>query len=64
VDFVRRWSDKTEISVGRFIAWLGIAASKFYNWRERYGKVNELGASFSAELQLCGWACSRNADHI
>jgi hypothetical protein len=41
VDFVRRWSDKTEIGAGRFIGWLDIAASKFYNWRERYGKVNE-----------------------
>jgi len=41
VDFVRRWSEKTEIGTGRFIAWLDIAASKFYDWRERYGKVNE-----------------------
>jgi len=41
VDFVRRWSEKTEISAGRFIEWLDIAASKFYDWRERYGKVNE-----------------------
>ena len=29
VDFVRRWSEKTEISAGRFIAWLGVSASKF-----------------------------------
>ena len=41
MDFVRRWSEKTEIGVGRFIVWLGIAANKFYDWRERYGKVNE-----------------------
>jgi putative transposase len=41
VDFVRRWSEKTEISAGRFIEWLDITASKFYDWRERYGKVNE-----------------------
>ena len=34
VDFVRRWSEKTEISVGRFPPWLGIGASKFYDWRE------------------------------
>ena len=33
VDFVRRWSEKTEISVGRFPPWLGIGASKFYDWR-------------------------------
>jgi hypothetical protein len=25
--------EKTEISVGRFPPWLGIGASKFYDWR-------------------------------
>jgi hypothetical protein len=28
VDFVRRWSEKTEIGTGRFIGWLDITASK------------------------------------
>src|SRR5258708_39352234 len=37
VDFVRRWSEKTEIGVGRFIHWLGVTASKFYDWRRRDG---------------------------
>jgi len=41
VDFVRCWSEKTEIGTGRFIHWLGVRASKFYDWRERYGRVNE-----------------------
>ena len=41
MDFVRRWSEKTEIGAGRFIGWLDITASKFYDRRERYGKVNE-----------------------
>jgi hypothetical protein len=41
VDFVRRQSEKTEISAGRFIEWLDITAGKFYGWRERYGEVNE-----------------------
>jgi hypothetical protein len=41
VDFVRRCSEKTEIGVGRFPQWLGIGASKFYDWRQRYGRVNE-----------------------
>jgi len=35
------WSDKTEIDHNRFICWIGITQSKFYNWRKRYGKVNE-----------------------
>jgi putative transposase len=41
VDFVQRWSEEAEISVGRFISWLGVTVSKFYNWRPRYGRVNE-----------------------
>ena len=34
-------SERTEISVGRFPFWLVIGASKFYDWRQRYGRVNE-----------------------
>ncbi len=41
MDFVRSWSEKTEISAARFIGWLDVTASKFYDWRERYGRVNE-----------------------
>ena len=41
VDFVRRWTPQTGIGVGRFISWLGVAPSKFYRWRKRYGRVNE-----------------------
>ena len=29
VDFVRTWSDKTEIAAARFIEWIGIARGKF-----------------------------------
>ena len=44
VDFVRSWSDKTEIAVARFLPWVGIGTSKFYDWRQRFGKVNEHNA--------------------
>jgi hypothetical protein len=46
VDFVRRWSEKTEISAGRFIEWLDITASKFYDWRERYPRGTSTTAGF------------------
>ena len=49
MDFVRRCSEKTEIGAGRFIEWLNITASKFYDWRERYGKVN------ARDFRLEGW---------
>lgn len=41
VDYVRYWSDKAEITVANMVNWVGITRSKFYNWRLRYGKVNE-----------------------
>lgn len=41
VDFVRLWSDKTDIPAARFLPWIGIGKSKFYDWRGRFGQVNE-----------------------
>jgi len=55
VDFVRRWSDRTEIGAGRFIEWLGVRASKFYDWRERYGKANEHNAWVPRDFWLEEW---------
>lgn len=44
MDFVGRWSQKTEIAIRILVLWLGISLSKFYDWRKRYGKVNEHNA--------------------
>ncbi len=44
VDFVRHWSRKTGITVLLFLLWLGLASSKWHEWRKRYGKVNEHNA--------------------
>jgi putative transposase len=44
VDFVNRLSDFTEIPAKRFIGWMGIARGKFFDWKTRYGKVNEHNA--------------------
>jgi len=41
VDFVSDWSRKTEIPAGRLVGWLGIAKSKFHDWKGRYGRANE-----------------------
>ena len=55
VDFVRRWSEKAEIGAGRFIRWLDITASSFYDWRERYGKVNEHNGWVPRDFWLEDW---------
>jgi putative transposase len=41
VDYVRDWSDKTDIPMKRFLPWIDVSSSKFYDWIERFGKVNE-----------------------
>jgi hypothetical protein len=44
VDFVNRWSSKTGIAVLSFLLWIGLATSKWHNWKSRYGKANEHNA--------------------
>jgi transposase InsO family protein len=44
VDFVASWAGKTELPAERFITWIGVARGKFFDWRKRYGKVNEHNA--------------------
>ena len=44
MDYVRRWNQRTEIPARQFVGWLGITSSKFHDWRNRYGKVNEHNA--------------------
>jgi putative transposase len=55
VDFVRYWSDRTEIPAGRFVRRLGIASSKFYDWKRRYGKVNEHNGWIPRDFWLEPW---------
>ena len=44
VDFVWKWSEKTETAAGRLVGWLQIGRSKYHDWTKRYGKVNEHNA--------------------
>jgi len=44
VDFVRQWSERTEIAGKRMVAWMGISSSKYHDWQGRYGQVNEHNA--------------------
>jgi len=55
VDFVKDWSDKSEIPKVQFIQWLRISRSKFYNWNDRYGKVNEHNACIPRDHWLDDW---------
>jgi len=45
-------AQKTEIAIRLLVLWLGISLSKFYDWRKRYGKVNEHNAKIPRDHWL------------
>jgi len=55
VDFVKYWSSQTELPLIRFIVWLSISSSKFYNWQQRYGKANEHNGLIPRDFWLEDW---------
>ena len=55
INFVNTWAKKTEIPVAGFIRMLGVCRSKFYDWRERYGKVNEHSSWIPRDRWLLPW---------
>jgi hypothetical protein len=52
---MRYWSDRTELPVTRLLDWLGLARSKFYDWRGRYGRANEHNALVPRDFWLEDW---------
>jgi len=55
VDFVTRWSRETGIPIGRFVEWLGISPSKYYDWRQRYGQANRHNGQMPRTFWLQEW---------
>ena len=55
VDYVRYWSDRTTLPAMCLVGWIGIGRGKFYQWRVRYGKVNEHNAWIPRDFWLEQW---------
>ena len=55
VDFTTYWSQQTTIQIADFIQLLGISPSKYYNWKQRYGKVNEHNCMVPRDFWLEPW---------
>lgn len=55
VDYVRYWSQRTGVSYRRIVQWIGIPRSKFYQWQQRYGKINEHNAWIPRDFWLRDW---------
>lgn len=55
MDYVAKWSGRTEMPVTRLVKWIGLGMSKFYDWRKRYGKVNEHNRLVPRDHWLADW---------
>lgn len=52
---MNQWSSRAEVPAGRIVSWLGVGNSKFYTWKNRYGKVNEHNGQVPRDFWLEDW---------
>lgn len=50
-----RWQQQTEIAGRRLVQWIGLGQSKYFDWKERYGRVNEHNALVPRDHWLEEW---------
>jgi putative transposase len=55
VDFVTTWSAATELPARRVLGWLRLGTSKYFDWKQRYGKANEHNATVPRDHWLEAW---------
>jgi len=60
VDFVKGWAEKTELPIQRLTRWIGVARNKFYDWQQRFGKVNE----HNAQVPRDHWLTAEEVEQI
>jgi len=55
VDFVRHWSERTELPARRLLGWSELSPRQYHRWQERFGKVNEHNALVPRDHWLETW---------
>ena len=50
---MRQYAELTDLPRARLVAWLGIGRSKFFDWIQRFGRVNEHNAWVPRDHWLC-----------
>jgi transposase InsO family protein len=55
VDYIKHWSERTELPKTRLIGWLNVGMSKFYTWQDRYGQANEHNGNVPRDFWLEDW---------
>ena len=62
--FVNTIATKTRLPVQQVVEWCGLARGKFYDWRKRYGKVNEHNGLVPRDHWIEDWERQRVIDYF
>jgi putative transposase len=60
VQFIDHWSQRSELSLGELLRWIGITKSKYYSWQQRLGHANQHNALVPRD----GWLTQDEQDRI
>jgi len=63
VDYIRHWTDRTELPAKRLLGWLELGTSKFHQWKQRYGKANEHNGQVPRDWWLEVWETQAILDY-
>ena len=55
IDFANYWTERCGLPMTRFITWLCLSPGKFYDWKQRYGKVNGHNGWIPRGFWLLDW---------
>ena len=55
MEAITAYNQKTEISVRRLLSFLGLSASKFYQWKVRYGFINRHNGKIPRGFWILPW---------
>lgn len=55
IDYVNHWSDRAETPAKQIVQWIGISQSKYFDWKKRYGKVNEHNGAIPRDFWMEDW---------
>ena len=55
VDYVNHWTARAELPAKQLLAWLGLAAGKFHQWKQRYGSPNQHNGHLPRDGWLAEW---------
>jgi transposase InsO family protein len=63
VDYIKYWTDRTQVPAKHLMGWMGLAAGKFHQWKDRYGQANEHNGQVPRDWWLQEWEKAAIVDY-